>query len=237
VAVKDSVTITADKSPDENAVLEMVDKSTASNRRGALEKVNGVLYVGPSDLQTERWRFQHETDGKLSLNFPISAGLRLGKGESFLNYYAEGTFSPKLESGDGTVVQSVYGVRQANYVRIGDFVQVNIRIVINNFDTAWKTSTKNWRITGLPFGAIGDHNMEIRPLTGWLDLGNNNITGALGSGNDYLWVEQFIDGGTTAGQGLNTSRINGNSFVTHPFNFSTGAFSFVITGAYKTAEN
>jgi hypothetical protein len=239
VNVKDSVTITADKSPDENAVLEMVDKSTASNRRGALEKINGVLYVGPSDTQSERWKFQHEFDGKLSLTFPSNAGLRLGQGNSFLNYYAEGQFEPKLESGDGIVVQENYHIRQANYVRIGDLVQINVYISIRDFDTDWKTSTKNWRLTGLPFAAIGNHNIEIRPLRGWLDLGDNNITGSLAGGNNYLWFEEFVDGGTTAGQGNNVSRINANSFVTHPFNFSfggTNAFQFIVTGAYKTDD-
>ncbi len=237
--VKDSLTITADKSPDENAVLDMVDKSTPSTLTGALEKINGVLYVGPSKVQTDRWRFQHESGTIKSLNFPTNAGLRLGGGGSFLNYYREGQFTPMLESGDGTIVQNDYGLRQANYVRIGDLVQINIYISISDFTTAWKTSTKNWRITGLPYAAIGFHNIEIRPVRGWLDLGNDNITGALGSGNDYLWVEKFIDGGTTAGQGANTSRINGSSFTTHPFNFSSGggnAFQFIVTGAYKTNE-
>ena len=237
--IMDQLTIQADKSPDENAVLEMIDKSTPTALKGALEKINGILYVGPSTTPTERWRFQHESGSIISLNFPTNAGMRLGRGGSFLNYYAEGQFTPKLESGDGTVVQNDYGSRQANYVRIGDFVQINIYISISDFTTAWKTSTKNWRITGLPFNAIGFHNIEIRPVKGWLDLGNDNITGALGSGNNYLWVEKFIDGGTTAGQGANTSRINGNSFVTHPFNFSSGggnAFQFIVTGSYKTDD-
>ncbi len=237
--IMDQLTIKADKSPDENAVLEMVDKSTPTALRGALEKINGVLYVGPSTVETDRWRFQHETGTIKSLNFPTNAGLRLGRGGSFLNYYDEGQFTPKLESGDGSVVQNDYDRMQANYVRIGDLVQINIYISISDFTTAWKTSTKNWRITGLPFDAIGFHNIEIRPVKGWLDLGNDNITGSLGSGNNYLWVEKFIDGGTTAGQGANTSRINGNSFNTHPFNFSSGgtnAFQFIVTGAYKTDD-
>lgn len=238
--IMDQLTIKADKSPDENAVLEMVDKSTPTELRGALEKINGILYVGPSTVQTDRWRFQHESGTIKSLNFPTNAGLRLGRGGSFLNYYDEGQFTPKLESGDGSVVQNDYGARQANFVRIGDLVQINIYISISDFTTAWKTSTKNWRITGLPFNAIGFHNIEIRPVKGWLDLGNDNITGALGSGNNYLWVEKFIDGGTTAGQGANTSRINGGSFTTHPFNFSSGggnAFQFIVTGAYKTDDD
>lgn len=239
--VKDTITITADKTPDENAVLEMVDKSTALDKRGALEKVNGILYVGPSTDNSKRWKFQHEPAGvfdpeKLSINFPSGGGLRLGQGGSFLNHYSEGNFDPTLASGDGTIVQSVYQVRQANYVGIGDLVQINIRMEINNFDNAWKTSTKNWKITDLPYKSIGNHNVEIRPIHGWMDLGDVNITGALQSGNDYLWVEKFVNNGTTAGAGNNTARINANTFATHPFNFTSGSFAFIITGSYKTDE-
>jgi len=233
--ILDKLTITADKSPDENAVLEMVDKSTAENRKGALEKVDGVLYVGPSNLQTERWKFQHEPTA-LSLNFPEGAGMRLGLGGSFLNHYSEGFFYPTLESGDGTVVQNDYFVRQANYVRIGDLVQININISISNFNTAWKTSTKNWRLVGLPYEALGNHNMEIRPLKGWLNLGNDNITGSLVSGNDYIWFERFIDGGSTPGVGSNTDRISSTDFTVHPFDFTEGSgrsFDFIVTGSYR----
>jgi len=221
----------------DDAKLLMTDNGTTVGNKGALVKQNNKLFVGPAEYASHNWVFQIETDGKRVLKSPDNGGIKFGNSTGMLlDYYRFGTFSPKLESGDGTVVQSVYQTRQANYVRIGDLVQVNIYISVTQFDTAWKTSTKDWRITDLPYRAIGNHNMEIRPILGWLDLGNNNITGSLPSGNDYLWVEQFIDGGTTAGQGGNTSRINGNSFVTHPFNFSTGSFRFVITGSYKTNE-
>ncbi len=233
--IKDSLTITADKSPDEDAKLELIDKSTVNTKQGALYKKNGSLYVGTFTDYLKNLRFSSQSGGQV-LDFPANSGVRFNNGD-LLQKYNEGTFSPKLESGDGTVVQNDYSTRLANYVRIGDLVQINIYITINNFDTAWKTSTKDWRITGLPYTAIGNHNIEIRPIRGWLDLGNNNITGSIGSNNNYLWIEQFIDGGTTAGFGANTSRINGNSFVTHPFNFSTGAFQFTITGSYKTAAN
>lgn len=216
--------------------LLMVDNGTTVGNHGALVKQNNKLYVGPSETTENNWVFQNENDGKRVLKSPINGGIRFGQTGSFLDHYKFGTFLPKLESGDGTVVQSVYETRQANYVRIGDLVQVNIFISITNFDTAWKTSTKDWRITDLPYKAIGNHNIEIRPIFGWLDLGNNNITGSLASGNDYLWVEQFVDGGTTAGANTNLQRINGNRFVTHPFNFTTGTFEFVITGSYKTNE-
>jgi len=222
--------------PDDSR-LWMTDNGTTTGNRGALVKQNSKLFVGPAEYASHNWVFQIENDGKRVLKSPDNGGIKFGNSTGMLlDYYRFGTFLPKLESGDGFVVQSVYNIRQANYVRIGDLVQVNIRMEINNFDTAWKTSTKDWRITDLPYRAIGNHNIEIRPIRGWLDLGNNNITGSLPSGNDYLWVEQFVDNGTTAGQGANTSRINGNSFATHPFNFSTGNFSFIITGAYKTNE-
>lgn len=52
-----------------------------------------------------------------------------------------------------------------------------------------------------------------------------------------MWFEHFVDGGTTAGQGINTSRINGGVFVTHPFNFTTGSFQFVVTGSYATQDD
>jgi len=233
--VKDSLTITADKSPDEDAKLELIDKSTVNTKQGALYKRDGALYVGTFTDYTKNLRCTSQGLGQV-YDFPANSGIRFHNGD-LLEKYNEGTFSPKLESGDGTVVQDVYNTRLANYVRIGDLVQINIDITINNFTADWKTSTKDWRITGLPYKAIGDHNIEIRPIFGWLDLGNNNITGHIGSNNDYLWIEQFIDGGTTAGLGNNRSRINGNSFVTHPFNFNNGSFQFIITGSYKTSAN
>ena len=232
--VKDSLTITADKSPDEDAKIELIDKSTGATKQGGLYKKDGALYVGTYTDYLKNLKCTQQGSGQV-YDFPANSGIRFHNG-NLLEKYNEGTFLPKLESGDGTVVQSVYDIRQANYVRIGDFVQVNIYISITNFDTAWKTSTKDWRITDLPYKAIGNHNIEIRPIFGWLDLGNNNITGSLASGNDYLWIEQFIDGGTTAGANTNLQRINGNRFVTHPFNFTTGSFRFVITGSYKTNE-
>ena len=233
--ILDKLTITADKTPDENAVLEMVDKSTAANRKGALEKKDGILYVGASDLLAERWRFQHEPS-VLSLNFPTGAGMRLGLGGSFLNHYSEGFFNPTLESGDGSVVQNDYAVRQANYVRIGDFVHVNIYMSISDFTSEWKVSIKNWRVAGLPYEALGNHNIEVRPLKGWLNLGNDNITGALNSGNNYLWIERFIDFGSTAGVGTNTARISATAFTVHPFDFTADvgkSFDFVVTGSYR----
>jgi len=220
----------------DDAKLLMTDNGTTDGNGGALVKQNNKLFIGCSETVSSNWVFQTETDGKKVFKSPTNGGIRFGSTGSFLDHYKFGTFSPKLASGDGSIVQSVYSVRQANYVRIGDLVQVNIRIQINNFDTAWKTSTKNWKITDLPYSAIGNHNIEIRPIRGWMDLGDVNITGALQSGNDYLWVEKFVNNGTTAGQGANTSRVNGNSFATHPFNFSTGSFEFIITGAYKTNE-
>lgn len=237
--IKDSLTITADKSPDEDAKLELIDKSTVNTKQGGLYKRDGSLYVGTYTDYTKNLRCSIQGSGALVgqvYDFPANSGIRFHNG-NLLQKYNEGTFLPKLESGDGTVVQNDYGSRQANYVRIGDLVQINIYISISDFTTDWKTSTKNWRLTGLPYTAIGNHNIEIRPIRGWLDLGNNNITGNIGSNNDYIWIEQFIDGGTTAGQGFNTSNINGNSFVTHPFNFSTGAFQFTVTGSYKTAAD
>ena len=234
VTIADVLTISAQLTPDEDAKLELIDKSTGSTQRGGLYKKNGKLYVGTFTDYTKNIEFTAEGSGQI-LDFPADSGIRF-HGGNLLEKYAEGTFSPKLESGDGTIVQSVYQVRQANYVRIGDLIQVNIRIEINNFDTAWKTSTKDWRITDLPYSAIGNHNIEIRPIRGWMDLGDANITGALQSGNDYLWVEKFANNGTTAGAGNNTSRINANSFATHPFNFTTGSFEFIITGAYKTND-
>ena len=232
--VQDSLTVTATVSPDEDAKVELIDKSTGATKRGGLYKKDGALYVGTYTDYLKNLRCSQQGSGQV-YDFPANSGIRFNNGD-LLEKYNEGTFLPKLESGDGTIVQSVYQNRQANYVRIGDLVQVNIRMEINNFDTAWKTSTKNWKITDLPYDAIGNHNMEIRPIRGWMDLGNVNITGALQSGNDYLWVEKFVNNGTTAGQGANTSRINANSFAAHPFNFSTGSFEFIITGAYKTNE-
>jgi len=232
--IKDSLTITADKSPDEDAKLELIDKSTVNTKQGALYKRDGSLYVGTFTDYLKNLRFSAQGTGQV-LDFPADSGIRFNGGD-LLTRYEEGTFTAKLESGDGTVVQENYNTNQCNYVRIGDSVQINIHIVIDNFLTAWKTSTKNWRLTGLPYTALGQHNIEIRPRGGWLDQGDNNITGFLGSSNDYLWIEKFIDNGSTPGQGLNTARINANSFVTHPFNFSTGGFSFTVTGSYKTSE-
>jgi len=233
-SISDKLTIKANY-PDDSKLL-MTDNGTTVGNRGALVKQNNMLFVGCSETVSSNWVFQTETDGKKVFKSPTNGGIKFGSSGSFLDRYQFGTFLPTLASGDGIIVQSVYQVRQANYVRIGDLVQVNIRIQINNFDTAWKTSTKNWKITDLPYRAIGNHNIEIRPIRGWMDLGDVNITGALQSGNDYLWVEKFVNNGTTAGAGNNTSRVNGNSFATHPFNFSTGSFEFIITGAYKTND-
>jgi hypothetical protein len=231
--VKDSITITADKTPDDNAKLLMIDKSTPAGRNGALEKKDGQLFIGPDE--TQQWEFKIEGTTPV-FEFPANAGLRFDGGDKFESYFT-GNFSPTLESGDGSIVQSAYAIRNAIYVKIGKMVFINVYISITNFDTAWKTSTKNWRLNNLPYTAQGNHNIEVRPLLGWLDKGNDNITGAIGSGNSYMWFEHFVDGGTTAGQGLNTSRINGGVFVTHPFNFTTGSFQFVVTGSYATEDN
>ena len=56
--VKDSLTITADQTPDDNAKLIMIDKSTGATREGALEKVDGKLRIGPDE--TQQWEFKIE---------------------------------------------------------------------------------------------------------------------------------------------------------------------------------
>jgi len=235
-SISDKLTIKADKTPDEDAKLELIDKSTDSTKQGGLYKKDGALYVGTYTDYAKNIKFRTQGTGQV-LDFPADSGIRFLPNGDLLQHYSEGTFTAKLESGDETITQENYNVNQCNYVRIGDTVQVNILIEITNFLAAWKTSTKDWKITGLPFTAIGNHNIEIRPRVGWLDQGASNITGNLGSANSYLWVEKFVNNGTTAGAGINTSRINANSFPTHPFNFSTGAFSFIVTGSYKTGSD
>lgn len=237
--IKDSLTITADQTPDDNAKLLMIDKSTPTGRNGALEKIDGRLYVGPSEDLSAKWKLGFETlpSGNVPvMDFPTNGALRLGSTNTVFKQYQVGTFLPKLESGDGTVVQSEYALREAKYIKIDQLVYVNIHIRITNFIGSWKSSTKNWRLTGFPFDSSGDNYLEIRPIRGWLDKGNDNIYGYLGSNNDYMWFEESIDAGSVAGQGNNTSRINANDFVTHPFNFSSGAFEFVIIGSYKTTD-
>lgn len=235
--IKDVLTITADQSPDDNAKLLMVDKSTPTNRQGALEKRDGQLLIGPDE--DKQWAFKIESD-KTIIETPHLSGIRFGGGagssQDLLNTYESGSFDPRLETGDGTIVQTDYLTNNSTYVRVGRLVFINVEIQITNFSAAMKATYKNWRLTGLPFVSQGDTHVEIRPFRGWLDLGDKNITGFISGNNDYMWFEYFKDGGTVPGLGNSLSRVNQTVFVNPPFDFTTGSFDFLVTGVYKTND-
>lgn len=148
-----------------------------------------------------------------------------------------GSFSPRLETGDGTIVQNDYLINNSTYVRVGRLVFINVNISISNFNSQMKATNKDWRLTGLPFVSQGDTHVEIRPFRGWLDLGEKNITGFIGAANDYMWFEYFKDGGTVAGLGNSLTRVNQTEFVNPPFDFTNGSFDFLVTGVYKTNDD
>lgn len=232
--INDKLTILANKTPNENATLALVDKTTRPSMQGGLRKIDDSLYIGPDESQQWIFTIEGEEDQIPVMQFPQNGGLRFANGNASLSNYARGGFSPQLESDDGSVVQTVYNTRQASYERIGNTVQINILISIDNFDPAWKSSLRNWTLTGFPFASDGINRIEVIPLRGWLDQGAANITGELQNNEDFMSFKLAQNFGTTAGAGNNSSPINSTLFATHPFNFSSGSFEFIVTGFYST---
>jgi hypothetical protein len=244
--VKDSITITADKTPDDNAKLLMIDKSTGATRQGALEKVDGRLLIGPDE--TQQWEFKIEGSTPV-FQFPANAGLRFNAGKE-LKEYDYGTFTP-IFALNGTTQQSTYAVQQGYYVKIGRAVTVNIFIKITDFDAAFKTASASSEIgiIGLPHsakieGADGPDTMivSVHPKRGWIQLGDRSYNGAVGSSPDgVIYFDKNVgQGSSAAGVGWNYARIKVGDFNTHPFNFTADgvkAFTFQISGTYITDDD
>jgi len=85
-------------------------------------------------------------------NTLTAAGITLGA--STLDVYEEGTFSPFYEPASGAFGGGFSYLRQeGNYVRVGDFAFVTLRLVTSNVDLG--TAGGRLKVSGLPFAFSG----------------------------------------------------------------------------------
>ena len=178
-------------------------------------------------------------------------GLKFGSAGQELKDYKYGSFLPYLMIGANADQQSAYATRQGYYVKIGRSVTFNVNIRVTDFDAAFKTAASNLDIgiVGLPYsaqigGGDGPDTMDVRvhPKRGWIQLGANALSGAVGSSpSGLVYFEKNVgQASSAAGDGWNFSRIKVGDFNVHPFNFTadgTKAFTFSISGTYITDDD
>ena len=243
--VQDSLTVTATVSPDQDAKVELVDKSTGATKQGGLYKKDGSLYVGTFTDYTKNLRcFQQGADQVYA--FPNNSGIRFHGGD-LLETYEHHSFSPTLNISG--VTQSSYNNRTGYYTKFGRKVTFHVEINVQNPDAAIKLlysndPTGNIRVDNLPFAAQWDSTFILRPVQGFINCAGTQfpLYGHLDSGSTSIYFERGVEiigsGSQVAGQGINTRRLRLNDFSINPFDFvasgTTNKFRFSLSGVYMS---
>jgi hypothetical protein len=243
--VKDSLTITADKSPDEDAKIELIDKSTGATKQGGLHKRDGSLYVGTFTDYTKNLRCFQQGAYQI-YSFPNNSGIRFYNGD-ILETYEHGGFIPILNIAG--VAQTQYANQTGYYTKFGRKVTFHIELTIQDPDTAIKSlysidPTGGIRINGLPYVAQWDSTFTLRPVQGFINCAGTDfpLYGHLDANSTAIYFERGVEiasGSQVAGQGINTRRLQLNDFSINPFNFvssgTTNKFRFSLSGVYMSS--
>jgi len=243
--VQDSLTVTSTVSPDQDAKVELVDKSTGATKQGGLYKKDGSLYVGTFTDYSKNLRcFQQGPDQVYA--FPNNSGIRFHGGD-LLETYEHHSFTPRLNIA-GTN-QTVYANQTGYYTKFGRKVTFHIELTIQEPDTAIKSlysndPTGNIRVDNLPFVAQWDSTFILRPVQGFINCAGTQfpLYGHLDSNSTSIYFERGVEiigsGSQVAGQGINTRRLRLNDFSINPFDFvasgTTNKFRFSLSGVYMS---
>ena len=242
--VQDSLTVTATVSPDQDAKVELVDKSTGATKQGGLYKRDGSLYVGTFTDYTKNLRcFQQGSDQVYA--FPNNSGIRFHGGD-LLETYEHHSFTPRLNISG--VNQTAYANQTGYYTKFGRKVTFHIEINVQEPDAAIKSlygtdPTGNIRVDNLPFTAQWDSTFILRPVQGFINCAGTQfpLYGHLDSSSTSIYFERGVEigsGSQVAGQGINTRRLQLNDFSINPFDFvasgTTNKFRFSLSGVYMS---
>ena len=244
--IEDSLTVTATVNPDQDAKIELIDKSSGLTQRGGLYKKDGSLYVGTFTDYTKNVRFREQADAQV-LDFPENSGLRFAVGGDLLKTYAHDTFTPTLNVGG--VTQSSYNNETAYYTKIGRNVIFHIEITIQQPDAAIKAlydsnSNAQIKVNGLPFEAQASSNLMIKPVQGFINCSGTSfpLYGNIGNSSKAIYFQRGLNQpNAVAGKGLNYRRLKLGDFDINPFNFNQdqdlNKFRFSISGVYMSNED
>lgn len=157
--------------------------------------VNGTVTIsGTVNLLTGQMRFPVSQNASADANT--------------LDDYEEGTFTPTITFSTPGDLNVVYSVRIGQYTKIGDLVNVSIRVITTTF--TWSTSSSTLSISGLPFGLVS--------------LANNLVAGAIG----FFQGITLLGGDSTVGVfGINNTTV----LAFNNTNYNTGAQANVTTAA------
>ena len=243
--VQDSLTVTATVSPDEDAKIELVDKSTGSTKQGGLYKRDGSLYIGTFTDYLKNLRcFQQGVDQVYA--FPNNSGIRFHGGD-ILRTYKHESFNPSLKVGG--VTQTTYNNKTAYYTKFGRKVTFHIEMTIQAPDAAIKAlygtnPTSNFEITGMPFTAQWDSTFVLRPVQGFLNCAGTQfpIHAHMLNNTTAITFERGVEqSSASAGTGANVRDLQLNDFVSNPFDFvesgTTNKFRFSLSGVYMSNED
>jgi hypothetical protein len=243
--VQDSLTVTATASPDQDAKIELVDKSTGSTKQGGLYKRDGSLYIGTFTDHLKNLRM-FQQGSKHIYDFPNNSGIRFHNGD-LLETYRHSGFNPSLRVGG--VTQTAYTNKTSYYTKFGRKVTFHIEMTIQAPDTAIKSlytvnPTSNFEISGMPFTAQWDTTFLLRPVQGFLNCSGVNfpIHAHMSNNTTTITFERGVDQSSAApGTGVNVRDLQLNDFVNNPFDFVKNAhfnkFRFTLSGVYMTTED
>lgn len=133
------------------------------------------------------------------VNFDGSANIQTTTAST--SDYAKGTWTPVLTFGTPGDLAVTYSVQYGSYVRIGNLVTANGRIITSAF--TWTTSVGALQVTGLPFTSdttANNYSMGSMYFSGITAAGYTQISPRVNPGGTLLIF-------TTSGSGVATSSV------------------------------